>query len=176
MGVHRLILAQATMSSTLVRRFRPAVTLALALALHACSTTLAADDPITSAVVNVEVDGLTFTATSTATGKQVDVTVLVRNLTTIATETTILGGNCRLMIRLYDASLGTDAWSEYAEVDACQEPAQTISLAPGEQETMTHSATVDAPSGNYLATVTFQPLNVLQVRHIELVSGNVAIN
>ena len=164
------------MSPTFARRSLAVASLVLVLVLPACSTSLAADDPITSAVVRVEVDGLTFTASATATGKRVDVSLLVSNLSTTAAETTILGGNCRLMIRLYDAALGTDAWSEFTEVDGCQEPAETIAVEPGEERLLTHSAEVDVPSGNYLATVTFEQLNSIQPRHLELVAGNVAIN
>ncbi len=153
------------------------IALAGVLAAAACSTDITDASPQTTAVGEFTADGMRFTASASVSGSRtLALRVLVENISETARQTTILGGNCMIMARLYHASNGTTAWSQYDRTPACQEPALQISLEPGETETLEASTPVEVGRGTYFTTATIQYLGGFPTPYVELIAGNVTFD
>lgn len=150
--------------------------LAAALILTGCSVEITSSSPLTTAVSVFRADGMAFTASAQLSGgadRTLSVSVHVQNEDEVARQSSILGGNCMIRVRLYDASKGTDVWSQFDEIDACQEPLRVFDLDPGEADSVSTQVDVPVGSGTYLVTATIEHLAGFPSSFVELIAGNV---
>jgi len=150
----------------------------LLAATSACSVEITTTGPHTTAVAEFNADGMSFTATASTVpsdDRLIEVTVRVANESESARQTTILGGNCMIRVRLYDAANGSIRWSQFDEIDACQEPARVVELDPGEVELITSQVRASTGAGTYFVTATIDYLAGFPTSFVELVAGNVTL-